>query len=508
MNLLATEQMLIWDYQPHFRASVQKAAEEVFGELEAGLLPHVQVLGIAVPDWGTDVVPVICEPAGELDVALFADLLDVSAQFEQDGEILLYRRHLKEDTGDFNRYPRVLCCEIERRVRPLNERTVAFCSYPVFIDGYLVAVVLHLDRQAYASHHGDTALEATRSLLSATTLEFLNACSKALTEANPGSKPLVLGREADELVAAAANTLTHKLTYELRQWGYPLSLFEACNEISALMYEGDEGVGTMLVAEPDDSGIEVAVKLKRKVRLSDYRHARKMLEMATNRVSLLCDGGYIYGLGSVRDDSPRAHHVLRVDFIKHYDWELSLDGKSIMRVHYRRPTLSAKPINEQRFRGVVRKIFLDMSLEEEERLWDIALETTQQHRGTLLIVSDGAKEEAERLENQGIQVQPFLLRPEIVHTITAIDGAVLLSPTGMCYAIGVILDGLATDRETPTRGARYNSAIRYIETMKHNWASLAVVVSKDGMIDLVWDDRAPLISTGDGASSRLAGFRR
>jgi hypothetical protein len=50
-------------------------------------------------------------------------------------------------------------------------------------------------------------------------------------------------------------------------------------------------------------------------------------------------------------------------------------------------------------------------------------------------------------------------------------------------AIGAILDGLATDAGYPSRGARYNSAIRYVASSSH--ACLAIVVSEDGMINVV-----------------------
>lgn len=36
----------------------------------------------------------------------------------------------------------------------------------------------------------------------------------------------------------------------------------------------------------------------------------------------------------------------------------------------------------------------------------------------------------------------------------------------MCYAIGVILDGVISKEADASRGARYNSALRYIELQK------------------------------------------
>jgi len=84
---------------------------------------------------------------------------------------------------------------------------------------------------------------------------------------------------------------------------------------------------------------------------------------------------------------------------------------------------------------------------------------------------------------------PLHLTPHEIQRLTAIDGAVLIEPNGKCHAIGVILDGLATDKGKSSRGSRYNSAVRYVETAREKFKQecLAVVISEDGMIDLVPD---------------------
>ena len=73
--------------------------------------------------------------------------------------------------------------------------------------------------------------------------------------------------------------------------------------------------------------------------------------------------------------------------------------------------------------------------------------------------------------------------------LTSIDGALLMDPSGVCYAAGVILDGEAIKgKGTSSRGARYNSAVRYIYGVWHGDSGvecLAVVVSKDGGANLV-----------------------
>jgi DNA integrity scanning protein DisA with diadenylate cyclase activity len=75
------------------------------------------------------------------------------------------------------------------------------------------------------------------------------------------------------------------------------------------------------------------------------------------------------------------------------------------------------------------------------------------------------------------------MAPSFIRQLTQIDGAMLLDTEGYCHAIGLILDGLASEHGDAARGARYNSAIRYVETSTHN--CLAVVVSDDGLINLI-----------------------
>ena len=55
------------------------------------------------------------------------------------------------------------------------------------------------------------------------------------------------------------------------------------------------------------------------------------------------------------------------------------------------------------------------------------------------------------------------------------------------HAIGVILDGVATEIGDPSRGSRYNSAVRYLETSEI--ATLFILVSEDGMINVLPDLR-------------------
>ena len=97
-------------------------------------------------------------------------------------------------------------------------------------------------------------------------------------------------------------------------------------------------------------------------------------------------------------------------------------------------------------------------------------------------MSEQAAEEAARLAAQSsTPVEPTHLADELVRRVTSIDGAVLVDTTGKCHAIGVILDGIAIEGGDPARGARFNSAGRYVATAKGK--TVALVVSEDGHVN-------------------------
>ena len=79
-----------------------------------------------------------------------------------------------------------------------------------------------------------------------------------------------------------------------------------------------------------------------------------------------------------------------------------------------------------------------------------------------------------------------------IEQITAIDGSVMMSSDGEIVGIGVILDGesSAECNINSSRGARYNSAIKYKYSRKqNNEKCIAVVVSEDGDVNFIVDGK-------------------
>ncbi len=157
------------------------------------------------------------------------------------------------------------------------------------------------------------------------------------------------------------------------------------------------------------------------------------------------------------------------------------------------PSLPRQPIGKAKFRDHVDRTFTQ-SATDQDALWNIVSAAAKQRHGTMIVISSAATEEAERLAEQStVLKEPVKLAGELLDEtllmLTSIDGALLVDPTGMCYAAGVILDGTAIKgKGTSSRGARYNSAIRYVygaRTDVSKGECLAVVVSKDSTINLV-----------------------
>jgi hypothetical protein len=154
-----------------------------------------------------------------------------------------------------------------------------------------------------------------------------------------------------------------------------------------------------------------------------------------------------------------------------------------MKVAYGIPQLPSFRLNEGDFRSTVRRIIPNIESDAIERLWSLVNAGMEQRHGTMIVVSQDADREAKRLKKQALRIDPVELTPDLVRRLSSIDGAILIDPNGVCHAIGVILDGLATDAGDPSRGARYNSAIRYISHVQS--PTICLVVSEDGHVDIL-----------------------
>ena len=495
----ATDTNYIWPHQRRYREAAQHIAQALFDALDDDLEPYVQLLALpADPAAGLPVLQVPADNEAELPAAAFAGAVARARHAPPSGRPvanLLTESDMSPGLLRLRYESRNILDTVQEVLNELDEGGAAtyqhFAGWPVRINDYLVFTLLRVRRKPLRSY---PALQPHRfytngrplanSLLVAALYRFSEECVKSLTEPEPGAGFLFRPRETDELLRASGRSLLDTPAHALGADPGVAQLFTTLNTISSLRYEGAEGVGRLLLAQRGHPNVEEVFALTCPTELSDYRAVRKLLEMTSHDVHLLADGEKVYALGrQVGHYEASREDLFDIHFVTHYAWEFAHAGQVLLRSRYGLPTLPRPRLNRVRFKRDLKRTFPEMRPEKSLLLWEVVLEASRQPKGTLLVITTEALAEADRLKLQCTLIEPVPLTPLITQLITSIDGAVLLDPQGYCYSIGVILDGKASGHGTSTRGARYNSAVRYVESSPY--PCLVVVVSEDGMVDVL-----------------------
>lgn len=265
------------------------------------------------------------------------------------------------------------------------------------------------------------------------------------------------------------------------------------NFISSVTYESVLCRGKILFIDQMEIDSYTNIKFKNSIYFDkkNYRMIRKLLELTNKGDYLLVNSLYneIIGVSYNLSDAEK-HNNYILEIIGHMHWMLKYNDMVVLEYKGGCYYIIDENAGRRKYIQQVEKcvnIFLDKKMCQKDliKLIDCA---KQQIHGTLIIICSDAYKEAERLclKNRGIFVEPFavLKNTKIIESITSIDGALLLDENFICYAIGVILDGIATQGDS-SRGARYNSALTYVEGIKKNHSVCAIVVSEDGFIDII-----------------------
>jgi hypothetical protein len=444
----------MWPGQRAFRALAQADAVELLRTLAPDLAPRVALIGVPAHGEG-----VCCEPAAGDAVRAALDAIVAAVPRPSDAHV--------GALADENAFAAALA----HTCPPLAGKgpVTTFCAHPQAVGDRLVIVALQTDADAIARYGtGPT------SLVAAAIQEFLDECALALTRPDRGRYG-VLAHEVPDVLRSAGKRVM--LAPGAAMHGMR-DLYDVCTVISTMRYEGADGVGGLLITAADDPRVRVDMALTRPINLRDYRTVRKLLEIADAGLHLLCSDGQVRGFG---DADEGAGYLIA--FTGQHHWRLLHEGRVAMEVRFGQPQLPKQRLEQEAFQKRVAGVFPAMTPSDLNALWALVDEATRQRHGTMVVVSAGAASEALRLGTQAIPTAARPLTPALMRQITAIDGAVLLDPQHRCHAIGAILDGLATDAGDPARGARFNSAIRYVASSPH--ACLAIVVSEDGMIDVI-----------------------
>ena len=265
------------------------------------------------------------------------------------------------------------------------------------------------------------------------------------------------------------------------------------NALSAIKYENEINRGSIIALEMkredcfeeivNNYNISLMLSSSIKITPENYKKIRKLLEIAHDELSLLMnEQGEVFAIGKIGEHPNRDYY--KISFKNFLEWKFYKNGEEYLHFSNMLPLFPEMKLGiQQKDINKLVKTFGDSHLFE---LKEIIYGAINQSHGTMVVFSENAEEEADRLAISGIRIHPTIMNKELVEALTSIDGALICDEKGRCYAIGIILDGEASDIGEPSRGARFNSALRYRNQQKNNEKkTFIVVVSEDKYIDCI-----------------------
>jgi hypothetical protein len=485
----------MWGFQQSFRRGLERAVEKVLEELGLPGLSTGYLIGVLQP--GGDRRPLCVEPEdGPLVPANFESLATRATElYREDPESSGYHSHpLVRERRRRLTWERAFCRAIKEIVERESEGLECFVGLPTPVEQHLVypavaipAAVLDLVPTLNRDFGDDPRFKVDTSIVHAAIFDVLRQATQALHLPDPG-EGAEIGVETDDVLRAAVGRLTRSaVVLSGNEMGDSLS--QALNRLSTLRYERRVGIGRLVLAQRDEQAIDVDLGFRQPIRVRETRALRKLLELSgRGGPALLTDGDEVYGLGRLNESyDPASERVFELLVLGDGTWELRHLTTVLVTVEYGTPRLPQERLGQERFSEIVRRVFDGEDEPDVFVLWGLVTAAAEAEHGTMIVISAAAAEESERLSSQALPVEPTALGAEAVVNVTQIDGAILVDSRGNCHGLGVILDGTAEGGGDRSRGARYNSAVKYLASMA--CATVIVIVSEDGMINLLPDLR-------------------
>jgi hypothetical protein len=488
--------LFMWGYQPHFRLNLELKAKDVLKHLGIDIEPKVLLVGVLSAD-SKNVNPVCIEPEdGEWPLSLFDGLHIKIDELVKNHE--WQNMFFGDELSRLEKPENMFRDSVRKAIRDslkqydVEHSTDSFCGSAIRVEDYYVVPVIQVPKlifQKFPPLKRPDVPERDKWRWSGP-LSFLHGCIGALLSTaadvlkgpEPGRDFFGGMKRTEEIVYEGATNFMYAPGHAVNDYHHG-ELFARLNSLSSLMYEGTKGSGNLILVHPDNPSINYLLRFEVAISLRHPRWARKILQMATNDIALIADGEKIYGMGRLNDgyDFTKQDAFL-VDFIDHYHWEIKCGNQVLLRSRYGEPKLPQELMSEQDFKSNYSRLFKTASETDCELLWSLFLAACELPYGCMIVVAEDAYDEVQRLKQQGTSIIPTLMSIELLSRVSGIDGTIILDQQGMCYAVGVILDGPAVAECTPSRGSRYNSAVRYVADASK--CRMAIVVSDDHTVDI------------------------
>jgi hypothetical protein len=493
----------MWGYQEHFRNGFAIEVERTLNALTPNLAPEVFLIGVRVSD-DNRLRPACVEPEVHhwAESASFYDVLrDVDEiQRSYPESQMLHSHPTARANSDRSLFRRAVRDAVLGRLETCPGRPrglQVFASSPVERDGFLVLTLIAVRHAGLAavpsvsdgevSIHSHRSFHVPCSLAEAAIEVMLEEASDEIIRPDAGAGVLFVGSTDDILRRAGIrffSGLLHRVDTDSQIMGTAASLFDAISRLSLTPYERAEPAGSLVFAEASRPVGTPIIILAAPVPLGQARALRKLLVLANDGLLLRCNCGHAFALvQGAWPSSLDTSRACEVRIVARGKWVVSMEGRELMSVSDGHPSIPKPLVDEHALGFDLRRLIPTMTEETAVTFAQVAQSLAASGHGALLVIAEHAESEAIRLGNDGLQITPIDLTPELAPRLTAIDGAVLCSAGGVCHAVGVILDGLAVGAGDRSRGSRFNSASRYVAS-SHS-ACAAMVVSEDGGLDLL-----------------------
>ena len=487
--------MYIWQWQHTFIDAVKILLASIFKTLELPIA--FDTFAIAIPIEYQNGDRVIFHPQNcHFTTDDFERVFSIAKHnFDSDPEqfFFLGTAHQNKAHKD-SLYPKALKKAVQSifQDRDRQREQISFFSFPIQKNKHWVITVIQLTRADFNRQYRLTKQEhetylmrkrrIDRCFLEAIVYQVLKESEIELQRPSEGNIAFLANPE--RVIEDAASSLLNSIEIHINKVN-KIDLLSFANAIAAERYEGAASEGRLIACQNNHPDIFAKIKLKTPIDIYNYRGIRKLLEVSSNQMALLCDIETVWGLGvPLNTYKPNLENLFEIRFLEHHTWELVHAENIMLRVRYRQPSLPRSRFDRQLFCDRIHQMFQSDLLTAKKLIAAVEAAVKQRH-GTMLVITPKAEQETTRLSAQSTVIEPVAITQEIISHMSNVDGAILISPDGVIHSFGVILDGISTKNGSSTRGARYNSAIRYIDGERsRNVNCLALIVSEDGYVDL------------------------
>lgn len=283
-----------------------------------------------------------------------------------------------------------------------------------------------------------------------------------------------------------------------------LPSFSLITELSSMLYEGGMYRARIIIDDnrkSEDKALSVTFIKPIKMNTKNLRAVRKILEIVNYNADSFASGQALLANTYSEDGDPFIRfkivgivkfedYVNSPSFIieDHLAWRYVRNKETLL--FYRNGRYIVRKNEEFDKDLLFEKLSKTFTADKASDLRKVINVAWEQKHGTTVLVTDEAKSEILKLcdYERGYQIEEIDLskNEDLIISLTAIDGALVIDTNCFCYAIGVILDGNTVIKGSMARGARYNSAKNYIGILKaKDIHAIAVIISEDRTMDII-----------------------